>query len=152
MSQYRRSVQNMLNNMTFAQTCSISAKSLTFDEEECIIKCSKVQYSTSQPDDMPEKQRFLTIGEAAQFLNVSEVSLRRWTNSGKLRCFRVGGRSERRFLIDDLLAFMSSTAGEPELQSAEVAAFAEPHERHISLFFRNQDEQWQLMRPYLLAY
>ena len=101
---------------------------------------------------MPEKQRFLTIGEAAQFLNVSEVSLRRWTNSGKLRCFRVGGRSERRFLIDDLLAFMSSTAGEPELQSAEVAAFAEPHERHISLFFRNQDEQWQMMRPYLLEH
>ena len=101
---------------------------------------------------MPEKQRFLTIGEAAQFLNVSEVSLRRWTNSGKLRCFRVGGRSERRFLIDDLLAFMSSTAGEPELQSAEVPALAEPHERHISLFFRNQDEQWQLIRPYLLEY
>ena len=101
---------------------------------------------------MPEKQRFLTIGEAAQFLNVSEVSLRRWTNSGKLRCFRVGGRSERRFLIDDLLAFMSSTTGEPELQSAEVPALAEPHERHISLFFRNQDEQWQLIRPYLLEY
>src|SRR5439155_24485471 len=101
---------------------------------------------------MPEKQRFLTIGEAAQFLNVSEVSLRRWTNSGKLRCFRVGGRSERRFLIDDLLAFMSSTTEEPELPSFEAAAFAESHERHISLFFRNQDEQWQLIRPYLLEY
>src|SRR5436853_2495992 len=101
---------------------------------------------------MPEKQRFLTITEASEFLQVSETSLRRWTNSGKLRCFRVGGRSERRFLIDDLLAFMSSTAGEPELQAAEVVAFAEPHERHISLFFRNQDEQWQLIRPYLLEY
>src|SRR5947209_4988839 len=101
---------------------------------------------------MQEHKRFLTISEAAEFLHVSEISLRRWTNSGKLRCFRVGGRSERRFLIDDLLAFMSSTTGEPELQSAEVPALAEPHERHISLFFRNQDEQWQLIRPYLLEY
>jgi excisionase family DNA binding protein len=46
---------------------------------------------------MSEKQRFLTIAEAAEFLHVSETSLRRWTNSGKLRSFRVGGRNERRF-------------------------------------------------------
>jgi excisionase family DNA binding protein len=44
---------------------------------------------------MQEQKRFLTISEAAEFLHVSEVSLRRWTNSGKLRCFRVGGRDER---------------------------------------------------------
>ena len=104
---------------------------------------------------MPEKQRFLTIGEAAQFLNVSEVSLRRWTNSGKLRCFRVGGRSERRFLIDDLLAFMLSTNVEsqpPEIETNTSSEPTAPHERHISLFFRDQDEQWQLMRPYLLEH
>lgn len=104
---------------------------------------------------MPEKQRFLTIGEAAQFLNVSEVSLRRWTNSGKLRCFRVGGRSERRFLIEDLLALMPPTNGEPQPPEVETNTSSEltaPHERHISLFFRNQDEQWQMMRPYLLEH
>src|SRR6266487_2431543 len=52
---------------------------------------------------MLEKQRFLTIAEAAEFLHVSETSLRRWTNSGYLRCFRVGVRGERRFLVEDLL-------------------------------------------------
>jgi len=101
-----------------------------------------------------EKQRFLTITEAAEFLQVSETSLRRWTNSGKLRCFRVGGRSERRFLKEDLLAFMQSMNLQPEPQVAETDSDSDTRseERHICLFFVNQDEQWQMMRPYLLEH
>ncbi|HVB75987.1 MAG TPA: MEDS domain-containing protein [Ktedonobacteraceae bacterium] len=103
---------------------------------------------------MQEKQRFLTISEAAEFLHVSEVSLRRWTNSGKLRCFRVGGRNERRFLVEDLLAFMPSEVIQPEQQVDETEAAGENTtdytERHISLFFRDAEEQWQLFRPYII--
>ena len=55
---------------------------------------------------MTEANELLDIGEAARFLNVSETSLRRWTNAGALRCLRVGQRRERRFRRDDLLAFM----------------------------------------------
>lgn len=99
---------------------------------------------------MPEKQRFLTITEAAEFLQVSETSLRRWTNSGKLRCFRVGGRSERRFLKEDLLAFMQTMNLQFEPQVAESETNADSEERHICLFFVNQDEQWQMMRTYLV--
>lgn len=49
---------------------------------------------------------FLNIKQAADFLNVSETSLRRWTNSGSLPCLRVGAKRERRFRRTDLLAFM----------------------------------------------
>lgn len=49
----------------------------------------------------------LDIREAAEFLRVSEMSLRRWTNAGRLPCLRIGGRRERRFRRADLLAFMS---------------------------------------------
>jgi excisionase family DNA binding protein len=103
---------------------------------------------------MPEKQRFLTISEAAQFLYVSETSLRRWTNSGKLRCFRVGGRGERRFLIEDLLAFMPTVPVQSEPQVAESETLSAPvsQKRHICLFFLNQDEQWQMMHPYLVEH
>ncbi len=108
---------------------------------------------------MPEQKRFLSIGEAAEFLHVSEISLRRWTNSGKLRCFRVGGRNERRFLIEDLLAFMPSMGTSAEVQevqpdetAASNATETEYTERHISLFFRNQEEQWNLLRPYLIKH
>jgi excisionase family DNA binding protein len=101
---------------------------------------------------MPEKQRFLTITEAAEFLHVSETSLRRWTNSGKLRCFRVGGRNERRFLKEDLLAFMRTMdlQSEPLMAETETNSDTLSEERHICLFFVNQDEQWQMMRTYLL--
>jgi excisionase family DNA binding protein len=103
---------------------------------------------------MPEQQRFLTISEAAEFLHVSEVSLRRWTNSGKLRCFRVGGRNERRFLVADLIAFMPSEDTQPEQRVDEAAAeddtTVDYTERHISLFFRDAEEQWKLLRPYIV--
>ena len=101
---------------------------------------------------MPEKQRFLTITEAAEFLQVSEISLRRWTNSGKLRCFRVGGRSERRFLKEDLLAFMQTMNLQSRPQMAQTNSDTVSEERHICLFFVNQNEQWQMMRTYLLEH
>jgi excisionase family DNA binding protein len=50
----------------------------------------------------------LDIREAAEFLRVSETSLRRWTNAGQLPCLRIGGRRERRFRRADLLAFMGA--------------------------------------------
>lgn len=52
------------------------------------------------------ENEFLNIKQAADFLNVSETSLRRWTNSGTLPCLRVGAKRERRFRRNDLLAFM----------------------------------------------
>ena len=48
----------------------------------------------------------LDIKQAAQFLKVSETSLRRWTNAGRLACLRVGRKRERRFRRTDLLAFV----------------------------------------------
>lgn len=44
----------------------------------------------------------LSISEAADMLNVSKVTIRRWTDAGKLPCTRVGSRRERRFREADL--------------------------------------------------
>jgi excisionase family DNA binding protein len=55
---------------------------------------------------MSDVNDLLDIGAAARFLNVSEASLRRWTNDGSLQCLRIGRRRERRFRRADLLAFM----------------------------------------------
>jgi excisionase family DNA binding protein len=54
---------------------------------------------------MTDVHDLLDIGEAAAFLNVSETSLRRWTNAGVLQCLRIGQRRERRFRRADLVAF-----------------------------------------------
>ena len=62
------------------------------------------------PGTVDQSEPLLDIEQAARFLNVSETSLRRWTNDGRLACLRVGRRRERRFRRVDLLAFLE---GEP---------------------------------------
>lgn len=55
---------------------------------------------------MPSEKDLLNIKQAARLLNVSEISLRRWTDRGTLPCVRLGAKRERRFRERDLLAFM----------------------------------------------
>lgn len=57
---------------------------------------------------MAKESELLDIKQAASLLHVSEASLRRWTNAGRLASFRVGGRLERRFRREDLLAFLEA--------------------------------------------
>ena len=63
-------------------------------------------------------QNLLSIKQAARLLNVSEVSLRRWTNSGRLKCLRVGPRRERRFRRADLADFLESETAAPAEREA----------------------------------
>ena len=48
----------------------------------------------------------MNIKEAAKILNVSEMTVRRWTNAGSLHCYRIGGKHERRFKIQDLQDYL----------------------------------------------
>jgi excisionase family DNA binding protein len=69
-----------------------------------------------RPHEIVDPNELLDIAQAAAFLNVSEASLRRWTNSGRLPCLRVGQRRERRFRRGDLLGFL-------EGQTSQIAPF-----------------------------
>lgn len=51
-------------------------------------------------------EQLLTLKQTAEFLNVSEMTVRRWTNNGLLKCYRVGARRARRFKEQDVLAFL----------------------------------------------
>ena len=62
---------------------------------------------------MNDPDELLDIRQAAELLKVSETSLRRWTNAGRLASFRVGRRHERRFRVADLLAFMEAHPPQP---------------------------------------
>jgi transcriptional repressor of dcmA and dcmR len=55
---------------------------------------------------MAEKQGLLDIKEAAALLSVTETTLRRWTNTGRLACLRIGAKRERRFRRADLEALL----------------------------------------------
>lgn len=79
----------------------------------------------------------LNIKEAAAFLNVSEITIRRWTNQGLLQCYRVGNRRARRFKRSELLSHLEATAMRPEpatvsLGYAELVAPDGAHIAHLS--------------------
>ncbi|MBA2556685.1 MAG: MEDS domain-containing protein [Chloroflexi bacterium] len=68
---------------------------------------------------MGADEKLLNIKQAARLLNVSEISLRRWTDRGALPCLRLGARRERRFKEEDLRAFMQK---QPATRPAHLAA------------------------------
>jgi excisionase family DNA binding protein len=108
---------------------------------------------------MSDPDELLNIEQAARFLNVSEASLRRWTNSGRLACLRVGRRRERRFRRADLLAFMeeqpagvtppvrnhaSKPAGQTVIDGLPVA-----HGSHLCGVYRNDAGRVRLATAFL---
>jgi len=48
----------------------------------------------------------LTIAEVARRLHAHPNSVRRWANQGLLKCYRFGMRGDRRFLSDEVDAFL----------------------------------------------
>jgi len=48
----------------------------------------------------------LTISEVAQLLNVHINTVRRWSNQGTLKSYRIGSRGDRRFRRADIASFL----------------------------------------------
>ena len=48
----------------------------------------------------------LTVREVACFLNIHVNTVRRWSDQGVLKSFRIGPRGDRRFKREDVLAFL----------------------------------------------
>ena len=49
----------------------------------------------------------LTITEVSRLLNVHPNTLRRWSNKGIIKTYRIGSRADRRFWKDDIERFLS---------------------------------------------
>jgi excisionase family DNA binding protein len=57
-----------------------------------------------------ELDRMLTITEAAEILGVSCTSLRRYSNEGKIKTYRIGSGRHRRFRKRDVLEYLENTS------------------------------------------
>ena len=114
-----------------------------------------------RPQELADANQLLDIGQAAAFLNVSEASLRRWTNSGRLACLRVGQRRERRFRREDLLGFLEGQPSAiapsarrpganraPDLSEGPVTV---THGSHLCGIFASDLGRITLAVPFLLA-
>ena len=58
--------------------------------------------------DRRNNNEVLTSVEVADLLKVHLSSVRRWSRTGKLRGYRLGGEGDWRFLRRDVLAFLLS--------------------------------------------
>jgi excisionase family DNA binding protein len=52
----------------------------------------------------------LTTSEVARLLNVHMNTVRRWSNQGVLKAYRIGSRGDRRFRREDIVYFLSEEA------------------------------------------
>jgi excisionase family DNA binding protein len=57
----------------------------------------------------------LTTSDVARLLNIHINTVRRWSNQGILKTYRIGSRGDRRFRQEDITSFLSQ-----ELKKAEV--------------------------------
>ena len=95
-------------------------------------------------------ERLLNIKEAAAFLNVSEMTLRRWTNDGSLSCYRVGKRRARRFRPKDLVAFLENrqaTAPSKVLFGFDDVAL--PDDSHVVHLSTGEDEAVEVAAAFI---
>ncbi len=90
---------------------------------------------------MTDPEELLDIKQAASLLRVSETSLRRWTVDGRLPCFRVGGRRERRFRRADLMALLVGNGQTEQSDAMQLRPVSEPHGMHAGnrLSHQNHD-------------
>ena len=74
---------------------------------------------TSDPD-------WLTLGQAAKYLGVAQSTIRKWSDSGRVRAFKTPGR-HRRYRRGDLDDFIQRSA--PEARSGPVVLIVDDDER-----------------------
>ena len=97
-----------------------------------------------------EREDLLDIKQAARLLGVSETSLRRWTNAGRLACLRIGRRRERRFRRVDLLAFLEEQpALAPAPHHAVIGGMPIPHGTHLAGLYATDTGRAKLAAGFL---
>lgn len=106
-------------------------------------------------------ESLLNIKQAAKILNASEISLRRWSDSGKLICLRIGVKRERRYRLTDLMAYLEQDQVPGNMTTFENAANRTAHINlegiainygsHLCAFYDTDLGRLKLALPFLLG-
>lgn len=70
----------------------------------------------------------LTTSDVARLLNVHINTVRRWSNQGALKTYRIGARGDRRFRREDIASFLSPEASAAKVKGEETS-FEKPSPR-----------------------
>ncbi len=79
-------------------------------------------------------ESMLTARQVADFLHVSVSTVRRWSDKGMLKFYRIGSRGDRRYLREDVLIFLEESSGNRQTNAADNGRTTRFNER-------TQDEQ-----------
>ena len=56
----------------------------------------------------------LTVREVARLLHVHPNTLRRWSNNGRIRAYRITARGDRRFKREEIVRFLGELNGQAD--------------------------------------
>src|SRR3954451_8708440 len=73
-----------------------------------------------------DESDWLTLGQAARYLGVAQSTIRKWSDSGRVRAFKTPGR-HRRYRRDDLDDFLQRSA--PESRAGPVVLIVDDDDR-----------------------
>ena len=62
----------------------------------------------------------LTIREVSQILHVHSNTLRRWSDQGIIRAYRIGPRGDRRFKREDIVCILQDVNWRAEASAGEA--------------------------------
>lgn len=62
----------------------------------------------------------LTTSDVARLLNVHINTVRRWSNQGILKTYRIGARGDRRFRQEDITSFISQESRTAKVGEEEI--------------------------------
>ncbi len=65
----------------------------------------------------------LTVSDVARLLSIHTNTVRRWSNQGILKVYRVGSRGDRRFRQEDITSFLSQESKIGEVRKGKVLSF-----------------------------
>lgn len=111
------------------------------------------------PEYNPEE--LLNIKQAAKMLNTSVISVRRWSDAGKLPCLRIGLRRERRFRLADLSYYLEQNktpasdaktmhTTSPRIAHITLEGITIDYGTHLCTFYETDSGRLKLSLPFLL--
>ncbi len=59
-------------------------------------------------------ENFLTVAEVASILHIHTNTLRRWSDTGKIKFIRISDRGDRRYRLQDVLNFLDECIPDKE--------------------------------------